>query len=75
MEFKAYTYTTAEQAEQAISDINKHFGIPVSEDATTQTYTTYEVHEGVIFIRHLPELETILGQPTLITITIDHDTI
>jgi hypothetical protein len=64
MEFiKAYTFDTIEQAQEAISKINKYFGIRYSPEAVTQTYTNYELLNDVYIIRHLVEIEPILGQP------------
>jgi hypothetical protein len=69
MEFKAYIFETEAQAKQAVQSINAYFGIPVSPDAVTQTYTQYEHHQGLWYIRHLDELEAILGEPVLLEIT------
>jgi hypothetical protein len=64
MEFiKAYTFDTIEQAEAAIQAINNAFGIRYSPEAVTQTYTNYELLNDVYIIRHLAEIEPILGQP------------
>jgi hypothetical protein len=64
MEFiKAYTFDTIEQAQEAISKINKYFGIRYSPEAVTQTYTNYELLNDVYIIKHLVEIEPILGQP------------
>lgn len=57
MEYSDFIFEKKEQAEHAISLINQHFGIPVSEDAVTRTYTDYIEEDGKFIIKYLPELE------------------
>jgi archaellum component FlaG (FlaF/FlaG flagellin family) len=60
---KAHIFDTIEQAETAISTINKGEGIPISPTATTRTYCIYEENEGTIFIRADEVTEKYLGEP------------
>jgi hypothetical protein len=58
---KIYTFDTIEQANQAVDMINKTLGIPISEEATTRTYTTVQQRDGLIYISHDETIESVLG--------------
>jgi len=63
--FKGYKFTSEQDAKFAISEINKFFGIPSHEHATTQTYCDHLEHkDGFFYIVFLEELSQILGKPT-----------
>jgi hypothetical protein len=61
---KSHTFTTEQEAQQAIDLINEGEGIPVSEDAVTRTYTNYQTAEGVYYIAADDVTEKYLGEPT-----------
>jgi len=64
---KGYKFTTEEAAQSAITSINLAAGLPKSPDATTQTWTSYNVAElnsaQFYYIRHDEFTETVLGTP------------
>ena len=64
---KGYKFTTEEAAQAAITSINLVAGLPKSPDATTQTWTSYNVAElnnpQFYYIRHDDFTETVLGTP------------
>lgn len=59
---KAHTFTTELEYLEAIDRINKGEGIPVSEDATTRTYTDFQVQEGVYYIHAEKVTEKYFGK-------------
>jgi hypothetical protein len=61
---KAHTFTTEQEAQQAIDLINQGEGIPVSEDAVTRTYTNYQTVEDTYYIAADEVTEKYLGEPT-----------
>jgi hypothetical protein len=61
---KAHTFTTEQEAQQAINLINKGEGIPVSEDAVTRTYTQWQQLEDIYYIVADEVTEKYLGEPT-----------
>jgi hypothetical protein len=58
---KIYTFDTLEDANQAVERINTTLGIPISEEATTRTYTTTQQRDGLIYISHDETIESVLG--------------
>ena len=64
---KGYKFTTEEAAQSAITSINLVAGIPKSLEATTQTWTSYNLAElnnpQFYYIRHDDFTETVLGTP------------
>jgi hypothetical protein len=58
---KIYTFDTLEDANQAVERINTTLGIPISEEATTRTYTTAQQRDGLIYISHDETIEGVLG--------------
>ena len=64
---KGYKFTTEEAAQAAITSIDLVAGLPKSPDATTQTWTSYNVAEfnnpQFYYIRHDEFTETVLGAP------------
>jgi len=64
---KGYKFTTEEAAQSAIASINLAAGIPKSPDATTQTWTSYNVAEfnspQFYYIGHDEFTESVLGNP------------
>lgn len=62
MVFKAHTFTTEKKTLEAIDIINKSEGIPISEDATTRTYTDFQVQEGVYYFHADSVTEKYLGE-------------
>lgn len=68
-QIKGYLFQTEQEAQNAIYQINTILGIPVSEDATTRTYCTFENMDNKIFIRHDETIESVLGLPTQFEVT------
>ena len=64
MLFKAHTFTTEAEAQQAIDLINQGEGIPVSEDSVTRTYTNYQTVEDTYYIAADEVTEKYLGEAT-----------
>ena len=64
---KGYKFTTEEAAQAAITSIDLVAGLPKIPDATTQTWTSYNVAEfnnpQFYYIRHDEFTETVLGTP------------
>jgi len=64
---KGYKFTTEEAAQAAIANINLVAGLPVSPEATTQTWTSYNLAElnepQFYYIRHDEFTESVLGEP------------
>ena len=64
---KGYKFTTEETAQAAITSINSAAGLPKSPDATTQSWTSYNVAEfnnpQFYYIRHDEFTESVLGNP------------
>lgn len=64
---KGYKFTTEEAAQSAITSINLVAGLPKSPDATTKTWTSYNVAElnnpQFYYIRHDDFTESVLGTP------------
>lgn len=64
---KGYKFITEESAQAAITSINSAAGLPVSPEATTRTWTSYNVAElnspQFYYIRHDDFTETVLGTP------------
>jgi hypothetical protein len=58
---KIYTFETLEDANKAVEQINTTLGIPISEEATTRTYTTAQQRDGMIYISHDETIESVLG--------------
>jgi hypothetical protein len=58
---KIYTFDTLEDANQAVERINTTLGIPISEEATTRTYTLPQQRDGLIYISHDETIESVLG--------------
>jgi hypothetical protein len=58
---KIYTFDTLEDANQAVERINTTLGIPISEEATTRTYTTVQQRDGIIYISHDETIESVIG--------------
>jgi hypothetical protein len=57
---KIYTFDTLEDANNAIERINTTLGIPISEEATTRTYTSVQQRDGLIYIVHDEAIESVL---------------
>ncbi len=66
---KAHTFTTVQDAQNAIDLINHGEGIPVSADAVTRTYTNYKENDGFIYIVSDNVTDKYLGNPTTIELT------
>jgi hypothetical protein len=64
-----YKYQTEQEAQQAISLINKGEGIPVSDDSVTRTYCEFISHEDIYYIQADEVTEKYLGKSTEIEIT------
>jgi hypothetical protein len=64
MLFKAHTFTTEAEAQQAIDLINVGEGIPVSEDAVTRTYCEPAQYENGWYIIADEVTQKHLGEPT-----------
>ena len=64
---KGYKFTTEEAAQAAITSINLAAGLPKSPEATTQTWTSYNLAElnepQFYYIRHDEFTESVLGEP------------
>jgi hypothetical protein len=58
---KIYTFDTLEEANNAIERINTTLGIPISEEATTRTYTSVQQRDGLIYIVHDETIESVIG--------------
>jgi len=62
---KGYKFTTEEAAQSAIASINLAAGLPKSPEATTQTWTSYNLAElnnpQFYYIRHDEFTESVLG--------------
>ena len=62
---KGYKFTTEEAAQSAITSINLAAGLPKSPEATTQTWTSYNLAEfnspQFYYIRHDEFTESVLG--------------
>jgi len=67
---KAHTFASVQDAQAAIDTINAGEGFPVSEDAVTRTYTTYQQKDGYIYIQADEVTESYLGQGILIEVTL-----
>jgi len=65
---KAHTFTTHQEAQQAIELINQGEGIPVNPEAVTRTYTEAQENEGRIFIISDEVTIKYLGEPIEIEI-------
>jgi hypothetical protein len=63
-----YRYNTEQEAKDAVRAINIFHGIPVSADATTQTWCDYGYNNEYWYIVWDNTLNLILGEPTEITI-------
>lgn len=60
-----YIYKTEQEAINAVNSVNKYYGIPISEDSVTQTFTDFNHIENIgYFIVYIEELKEILGEPT-----------
>ena len=64
---KGYKFTTEEAAQSAIASINLAAGLPKSPEATTQTWTSYNLAElnnpQFYYIRQDEFTESVLGSP------------
>ena len=63
---KAHLFDNFEEAENAINQINQGEGIPISDTATTRTYTNAQENNGNIYIMADKVTEKYLGTPTQI---------
>lgn len=61
---KAHIYNTQLEVEIALNLINLTLGIPISVDAITQTYTSFEFNNGKYIIKSDEAIEGILGLPS-----------
>lgn len=61
---KAHIYNTQIDVENAINLINSTLGIPISVDAITQTYTSFEFNNEKYIIKSDEIIEGILGLPS-----------
>jgi hypothetical protein len=61
---KAHIYNDQLEAESSINLINSTLGIPISVDAITQTYTSFEFNNEKYIIKHDEVIESILGLPS-----------
>lgn len=71
---KGYIFNTESDAIQSLMLIIAYFGIPVSPDAVTQTYTEYQQWGDQWAILYDESLEPVLGSPVVLP-TIDRTTI
>jgi hypothetical protein len=60
MEYIKRYFDTVEEADSFIQQINTILGIPVSETATTRTYTEYQTDEDGIYVEYEEYLEELL---------------
>ena len=51
MEIQGFKYSTEAEAQEAIEDINEHYNIPISAEATTRTWTDYKAEGDFFYIR------------------------
>ena len=58
---KAYIFDSEKEAIELINSINKLKGFPTA-DGSTLTYCTFEVNDGVVFIRHTDFIQSLLSQ-------------
>jgi hypothetical protein len=62
-----YKFNTQEEAEQAVQQCNTHYGIPVSPDAVTQTWCSFNEAAlnipSFFYITYDASLEVVLGEP------------
>jgi len=61
---KVHTFTSEQEAQQAINLINVGEGIPVNEDAVTRTYTDWQQLEDIYYILADEVTQKYLGEPT-----------
>lgn len=61
---KTHTFTTLEEANNAINEINKGEGIPINDEAATRTYTQPQENNGNIYIIADEVTIKYLGEPT-----------
>lgn len=61
---KAHIYNNQIEVETALNLINSSLGIPISVNAITQTYTSFEFNNGKYIIKSDEVIEGILGLPS-----------
>jgi hypothetical protein len=61
---KAHTFTTVQDAQNAIELINQGEGIPVSEDSVTRTYTNFKTYNEIVYIVADEVTQKYLGNTT-----------
>jgi len=67
-----YKYNTEQEAIDAVALCNEYYGIPVSEDSVTQTFTDYFYNESIgYYIIYSEELQQVLGNPQEIIIILN----
>lgn len=71
----AHVFQSEQAAQSAISAINQHFGVPVSEDAITQNWTTYQQkgEEQIWYIEVTDDTIDVLGFSNIQQIEIEDD--
>ena len=70
---KAHIFDTLKEANNAIEQINQGEGIPISETATTRTYTESQENNGTIYIVADEVTEKYLGEPTDLELIFDEE--
>lgn len=66
----AFLFATQESALQAVQTVNEGEGIPVGEDAITQTYTTPFFHEGDWYVKCDAVTSKYLANPVQIEVEV-----
>lgn len=61
-------FDSVEEAQIFIQQINTLLGVPVSDTATTRTYTEYQIDEDGIYVMYEEYISNLLGKPIEITI-------
>ena len=69
MNIQGFKYSTEAEAQEAIEDINEHYNIPISAEATTRTWTDYKIEGDFFYIASHSSIDAVLGTPETITIT------
>jgi hypothetical protein len=69
MIISGYKFDSVEEATNAIIALNTHFGIPVSDDATTRTVTTAIEDGTFLYIRADDSFVSVLGEPIEIEVS------
>ena len=66
-----YRFNTEQEAKDAIHVLNVYYGIPVSPDATTQSWCDYGYNNEYWYIVWDDSMNIVLGEPIEIVIKIE----